>query len=94
MNKWQKQYCDEYYKGKTPRDSVGKEEFTLLGDVRSHVCVSFPAFKGLHGETPAHDETYEVTLTECDMPNGKISARVLAANLRLWLSRGYAVKTF
>ncbi len=90
MNKWQKQYCDELYKGKMPRDSVGKQEYALLERVRSNVCVSFPDFNG----NPAHDETYEVTLTDCEIPHGKISVNVLASNLRLWLSRGYAIKTF
>lgn len=93
LNKWQKQYIDEYYDGKIPRRKVAKQRLNLLGKVKSYVIVDFPDFNGADGFKPAHTEKYEITLTECDMPNGKISVRVLVANLELWLSRGYTVHT-
>lgn len=93
MNEWQKKYCDEYYNGKKPRSKVGLREFDLLGKVKNYVIVEFPEFSGVNGVVPAHTETYKVTLDDCNMPEGKISACVLAGNLSLWTSRGYSVKT-
>lgn len=93
LNKWQKQYIDEYHDGKMPRRKVEKQRLNLLGKVKNYVIVDFPDFNGAEGFKPAHTEKYEVTLTECDIPNGKISVRNLAANLDLWLSRGYTVHT-
>ena len=93
MNKWQKKYCDEYYNGKKPRSKVGKEEYELLGQVKEKVIVEFPDFNGANGFIPAHTEIYEVTEDYCNIPEGKISATVLAGNLSLWLSRGYNIKT-
>lgn len=87
MNKWQKKYCDEYYKGKIPNTKQGKETVALLGDVKDTIIVEFPKTK----EKPAHIETYIVTEDDCDIPNGKISVSVLVSNLVFWKFRGYKV---
>ena len=87
MNRWQKVYCDTYYKGKLPRSKQGKEDMRLLEQIKDTVTVEFPDF----GSTTAHTETYVVTEDECDIPNGKISVTVLISNLNLWLFRGYKV---
>lgn len=92
-NKWQKAYCDIYFKGKSPRTKQGKIDMDLLSKVKSIVTVQFPDFTGINGFVPAHTETYTITEKECDMPNGKISVGVLVSNLSLWLSRGYKVTT-
>ena len=89
MNKWQKKYCDEYYKGKEPKTQSGKQEFNLLGQIREVVVVKFPESNG----KPARTEKYTVTEDDCDIPNGKISVFVLASNVRLWLAKGYEVTT-
>ena len=34
LNKWQKQYIDEYYDGKIPRRKVAKQRLNLLGKVK------------------------------------------------------------
>lgn len=83
MNKWQKKYCDEYYKGKMPRSKQGKADVELLGTIKDEVTVYFPD----------RTETLVVTEDECDIPNGKISVLVLVSNLNLWLSRGLKVTT-
>lgn len=93
MNKWQKKYCDEYCGGKKPRSKSGLAEFNMLGNIKDYVIVNFPDFNGENGFTPAHTETYKVTLDDCDIPNGKISVTVLASNLTLWASRGYTIQT-
>lgn len=93
MNKWQQKYVDEYYGGKKPRDKTGKLEFDLLSQVKEKVTVHFPDFKGVGGKfEPAHTETYTVTEDKNDMPNGLISACLLASNLALWASRGYKIE--
>ena len=86
MNAWQEKYIEEYGK---PRSKVAKQELELLGKIKSIVAVDFPDFNG----KPAHTEEFTVTIDDCDMPHGKISVRVLASNLVLWLSRGYKVTT-
>ena len=89
MNRWQEVYCKELYGGKMPRSKRGKLEFELLGSIEDLVVVDFPERNG----KPPHTETYEVTETDCDMPNGKVSVEVLASNLALWVSRGWKVTT-
>lgn len=83
MNKWQTKYCEEYFNGKMPRTARGKEDVQLLGMVKSSVTVHLP-----NGT-----QTYVVTEDDCDMPNGKISVRVLANNLSFWLQNGYRITT-
>ena len=83
MNRWQTKYCNEYFNGKAPNTARGKQDFELLGMVKSTVTVVLPD-KAV---------TYIVTEDECDMPNGKISVSVLASNLTFWLSRGYKITT-
>ena len=92
MNKWQQRYVNEYYDGKKPRDKNGKLKFDLLGQVNEKVTVHFPEFKRENGEVrPAYTETYNVTEDTNDMPNGLISACLLAHNLLFWASRGYKI---
>ena len=96
MNKWQSAYLNDPRggcAGKMPRSKRGKEELELLGHVKETVTVSIPDFEGIRGFVPAHDETYVVTEFDCNMPEGRISARVLASNLVFWLSNGYKVTT-
>ena len=83
MNKWQTIYCNTYYNGKKPNTKVGKQEFELLAQVKSEVTVEFSD----------QIETYKVTETKDDMPNGLISVCTLSGNLRLWLYRGLKVTT-
>lgn len=85
MNKWQKHFIDTYYNGKKPRDAQGRFKFNALGEVKDSVTVYYP------DET----ETFSVVLEDkdCNMPNGIISANVLASNLYLWASRGYRIET-
>lgn len=94
MNKWQEVYVNTYYDGKKPRTKIGKEQFELLGLMKSKVIVHFPDFNGANGFIPAHTEEYIITEDDCDMPNGKISVSVLSGNLTLWKSRGYKIETF
>ena len=93
MNKWQKRYVESLYGGKMPRSKVGKAELELLGNVKESVTIHFPDFNSPVKSqcSPAHDETYKVTLDECDMPKGLISVQVLAGNLLLWTERGYKI---
>lgn len=84
MNNWQKVYCDTYFNGKKPRTNQGKHDVELLGMVKSEVSVEF---------ADGSKKIFVVTADDCDMPNGKISVRVLVSNLNLWLSRGYKVGT-
>ena len=86
MNKWQEQYVKEYGK---PHSKKSKQEFDMLGKMKTVVSVDFPEFNG----KPAHKEVYTITIDECDMPHKKISVRALASNLTLWVSRGYKVYT-
>lgn len=83
MNKWQKIYCETYYEGKMPRTKYGKWAMDILSQMGDKVIIHFPN----------RTETYTITEYECDMPNGKISVRVLVANLELWISRGYKIET-
>lgn len=87
MNKWQKIYCDGLYNGKVPKTKRGKEEFELLGNIKSTVTVDFPE----RNDKPARTDTYIVTEDDCDIPNGKISVSVLASNLSFWSFNGYKV---
>ena len=84
MNNWQKKYCEGYYGGKAPKTKVGKIEFDLLGKVKDYVAVTLE---------DGRKNEYKVTLDDCDIPNGKISVEVLAANLRLWAFRGFKIET-
>lgn len=85
MNKWQQKYCDVYYNGKAPRTKVGKQEFELLGKMKDFVSVDYGN----------RVEKYEITLDDCNMPEGRIDVRVLASNLRFWLFvKGFKVSTF
>lgn len=87
LNKWQQHYIEVYYDGKLPRSKSGKLELELLGMVDTGVTVHFPDF----GKTPAHTESFRVSLDECHMPNGIISVEVLSSNLSLWTQRGYRI---
>lgn len=93
LNKWQKYYIDSMYDGKMPRSKCGKEELAALGQINNKVIVHFPDFTGIRGFQPAHTEEYIVTEYDCNMPEGRISVEVLAANLTLWGSRGYKIGT-
>ena len=93
MNKWQKVYCDTYYKGSFPQTKEGIYDMGLLSGIKNRVAVEHPDFNGIHGFVPAHTEILTVTENECDIPNGKISVTVLVGNLRLWMSRGYKIYT-
>ena len=93
MNKWQQKYCDEYYKGKMPRNKQGKADVELLGKIKDTVTVEFPDFNGANGYIPAHTDTYVVTEDDCNIPQGRISVVVLISNLNLWMSRGYKITT-
>jgi hypothetical protein len=76
-----------------PRSKQGKVDLELLGKIKSKVIVYFPDFNGINGFQPAHEETYVVTEDKCDMSNGLISVSVLISNLKLWILRGYKIKT-
>lgn len=93
LNKWQKVYCDTYYKGKFPQTKDGIYDIGLLSGIKNRVAVEHPDFNGIHGLVPAHTEILTVTENDCDIPNGKISVAVLIGNLRLWMSRGYKIYT-
>lgn len=83
MNKWQKIYCETYYNGKLPRTNKGKAEYEMLGLIKDAVIVHFP-------DGP---QTLRVTEDDCNIPEGRISVRVLASNLTLWQDRGYKIQT-
>lgn len=83
MNRWQQTYCDEYFNGKIPKTKQSKFNVELLGKVKSTITV----------ELPSKTQTFIVTENDCDIPNNKISVRVLVSNLNLWLSRGYKITT-
>lgn len=82
MNKHQKIYCDTYYNGKIPRTNKGKAEYEMLGLITDAIVVYFP-------DGP---KTFRVTEDDCNIPEGRISVRVLASNLTLWNSRGYKIQ--
>ena len=84
INKWQKKYCEVYYKGKVPKSKIGKYEYDLLGDVKDYVIVTYDNGKRVE---------LEVTLDECDIPNNKINVETLASNLRFWKFNGFLVQT-
>lgn len=93
LNKWQKVYCDTYYKGNFPQTKEGIYDMELLSGIKNKVAVEYPDFDGINGFVPAHTEILAVTENECDIPNGKISVAVLVSNLKLWMSRGYKIYT-
>ena len=93
LNQWQQYFINVCYNGKVPRSQIGSRKLALLGQVKNMIKVDFPDFNGINGFEPAHSETYNVTLDQCNMPAGLISVDVLASNLVLWMQRGYKVAT-
>ena len=93
MNRWQKVYCDNYYKGNFPHTKEGIYDMKLLSGIKSKVAVEYPDFNGINGFIPAHTEILTITENDCDIPNGKISVTVLVSNLKLWMSRGCKIYT-
>ena len=93
MNRWQKCFIERFYNGELPRDQMGRIQFELLGEVKDRVLVHMPAFDSVRGHIPARVVEYEVYEDRCDMPNGIISASVLAGNLYRWSKRGYKIET-
>ena len=93
MNKWQEKYVTKCCGGRKPRSVNGKTELELLGKVKDFVIVDFPNRSTEFGMKPACTERYLVTMSDCDLENGKISVSILANNLRVWLEHGYAVHT-
>ena len=88
MNKWQQVYWSIYGR---PESRASIEAVRLLGEVKDQITVHFPDFDGIGGFKPAHTETYVITEQDCNMPAGKISVSVLAANIPLWIERGYEI---
>lgn len=93
MNKWQKKYVEKCCGGRKPRTNDEKTELALLGKVKDYIIIDFPNYSTPDGMVKAHREKYLVTMSDCDIPNGKMSVSILATNLRIWLSRGYSVCT-
>lgn len=86
MNKWQQYYIDKYYNGKMPRSKKGKTDVALLGKIKNQVTVAFPDDYGKDGFKPAHTETFVVTESDCNIPDGKISLTALLNNIPYWIS--------
>ena len=93
MNIWQKSFIDRFYNSKLPKDQIGILQFDLLGQIKDNVIVHMPAYEGVNGHVDARDVIYEVYVDKCDMPNGIISATVLAGNLYRWNKLGYKIET-
>jgi len=93
MNKWQEYYINKYHDGKMPRTKKGRRNVQMLEKIRSQVIVEFPDFHGANGFIPAHTETFVVTETDCNIPEGRISVTVLLSNLPLWASRECKIST-
>ena len=86
-NKWQEYYRKNYCSGR-----ADARRYELLGKIKGDkITVHYPDFNGIRGFVPAHEETFEITFEENNMPEGKISVPCLSANLDLWESRGYRI---
>ncbi len=93
MNRWQKIFIDHYYNGKEPGDKRGKKQMELLKGINNTVTVHFPDMESVRGKKPAHDVTYKVTASHCDMKNGIISAVVLSWQILTWDKCGYKIES-
>lgn len=80
-NKWQKYYRETLCGGTFSAGGTAELEYTLLGKVGEKLTVHFP-----DGE-----KTFKVTFDDCNIPNGIISVRILASNLRLWIRREHKI---
>jgi hypothetical protein len=67
LNEYQRHYVKEFCGGRRPRSATRKRDMELLGKVKDKVIIHFPD----------HNETYRVTLNDCDIPNGIISVEAL-----------------
>mgnify|MGYP003309420572 CR=1 FL=1 len=93
MNRWQEYYIKKYHNGKMPRTKKGKRNIQILEKIKSKVTVNFPDFYGEYGFVPAHKETFVVTETDCNIPEGRISVTALLINLPLWVSMECKITT-
>ena len=82
MNRFQEIYINLDCNGEVPDSQKEKTIYDVLGNIKENIIVHFPT----------KNETYQVTENDCDMPNGKISVRVLSRNIPLWTIREYEIE--
>lgn len=90
MNKWQKEYCKNYCKGKEPKKGDMKDDFDMLGQIKDEVTVTIPTDNGY----PDIIKTYKVVGGESgNMLMDELDIIDLLNNLYFWFDKGYDVET-